>query len=86
MLNKTVHSVSRICCVCRKLQPTADMMRVVRVDNQFFVQSEQHLNGRGAHVCAQCLTSQNLSKCLARSFKTTLPYNIIEELSQVSEK
>lgn len=37
MANKTVN---RICCVCRVLQPKADMIRVVRSGTEFQVQTE----------------------------------------------
>ncbi|MCQ2382184.1 MAG: YlxR family protein [Clostridia bacterium] len=78
-MNKT-HTVSRICCVCRKLLPITDMTRVVRVSGSFFVQGEKRLNGRGAHVCSVCLKSPNLQKSLNRSFKTQLPVDIFQQL------
>lgn len=84
MPNKTAHTVNRICCVCRKLQAIDKMVRVVRVGGEFFVQEQKRLNGRGAHVCPQCLTSQNLRKSLSRSFKTVLPETIYKQLASCS--
>lgn len=81
LANKS-HTIERICCVCRKLQPINAMTRVVRVNGEFFVQTAKRLNGRGAHVCATCLSSPNLSKALSRSFKSPLPTTIIEQLMQ----
>lgn len=80
MANKT-HTIERICCVCRKLQPIDNMTRVVRVDGNFLVQTDKRLNGRGAHVCPACLQSSNLQKSLCRSFKTQLPPEIFEQLT-----
>lgn len=81
-----MHTVERICCVCRKLQPIAQMTRVVRVDGCFFVQTKKRLNGRGAHICSECLSSANLQKSLARSFKTAIPHDVIEQLVAVKGK
>ena len=57
------------------------MTRVVRVDGEFFVQTDKRLNGRGAHVCPSCLQSPNLQKSLCRSFKTTLPETVYNQLA-----
>ena len=58
------------------------MTRVVRVDGEFFVQTDKRLNGRGAHVCPSCLQSPNLQKSLCRSFKTQLPTAIFQQLTE----
>lgn len=79
--NKT-HTVQRICCVCHKLQPITEMTRVVRVAGKFLVQTDKRLNGRGAHICPGCLKSPNLLKSLCRSFKTQLPAEICQQLSE----
>ncbi len=84
--NKKVHTIERICCVCRKLQPIAQMTRVVRVDGCFFVQKERRLNGRGAHICPSCLGSNNLQKCLSRSFKAAIPNDVFDELKSLKGK
>ena len=80
-MNNQTHTVNRICCVCRKLQPIAGMTRVVRVGGNFFVQTNQRLNGRGAHVCPQCLQNPNLQKSLNRSFRTQVPDSIFNQLA-----
>ena len=84
--NKSVHTVERICCVCRKLQPITSMLRVVRINGEFMVQGAKRLNGRGAHVCPSCVDSANLIKSLSRSFKSQLPKEIIRQISQPSGK
>ncbi len=81
-MNNQPHTISRICCVCRKLQPVTNMTRVVRVNGEFFVQTDKRLQGRGAHVCSACLDSANLQKSLCRSFKTQLPASILQQLTQ----
>ena len=81
MANKPVHTVERICSVCRKLQPITNMTRVVRVNGEFLVQSDKRLNGRGAHVCPSCLGNPNLQKCLSRSFKAAVPEAIVKQLA-----
>ena len=86
MANKTSHIVERICCVCRKLQPITQMTRVVRVNGCFLVQDNKRLNGRGAHICPVCLSSANLYKSLARSFKAAIPNEIMQQLKNVGNK
>jgi len=76
-----MHTIERICSVCRKLQPITQMTRVVRVGGCFYVQESKRLSGRGAHVCLSCLNNPNLQKCLARSFKMQIPDYIIQQLS-----
>lgn len=80
--NNQKRTVNRICCVCRKLQPIAGMTRVVRVGGNFFVQTDKHLNGRGAHICPQCRQSPNLQKSLSRSFKTQISNDLVQNLMQ----
>ena len=80
MANKT-HTVERICCVCRKLQPITQMTRVVRVNGCFSVQADKRLNGRGAHVCPSCVGNPGLQKCLSRSFKAAVPNEVIQEIT-----
>ena len=82
MANNSHRTINRICCVCRKLQPVTSMTRVVRVAGEFLVQTDKRLNGRGAHVCPNCLQSQNLLKCLSRSFKTQLPVELLQQLTE----
>ncbi len=76
------HTIERICCVCRKVQPINAMTRVVRVNGSFVVQKEHRLNGRGAHICMACLSQPNLQKCLARSFKSQIPDSLMKQLTQ----
>lgn len=85
-VNNSNHQVCRICCVCRKLQPIVNMVRVVRVDGEYLVQGHKRLNGRGAHVCPTCLTNPNLQKSLSRSFKAPLPTDLIQNLNQLYKK
>lgn len=58
------------------------MTRIVRINGGFFVQKDKRLNGRGAHVCSACLNSPNLQKSLCRSFKTQLPSDLFQQLTQ----
>ena len=74
-------SLQRICCVCRQLQPVANMRRVVRAHGEFFVQGQQHLDGRGAYVCPKCSTGRQVMKALCRSFKTTVPADLLQKLT-----
>lgn len=78
-----IKPVERICCVCRRLQPTTQMKRVVRSQGVFAVQGNQHLDGRGAYVCPQCCTNPAVGKALSRSFRQAVPAAIVQELTVV---
>lgn len=81
-----MHTIERICCVCRKLQPITQMTRVVRVNGCFSVQGSKRLNGRGTHICPACFSNPNLTKSLSRSFKTQIPSEIIQQLVALNGK
>lgn len=82
MANK---QIQRICCVCRVLQPVTQMTRVVRVGNEFVVQTEQRLNGRGCHICPKCLPQAIAKKALNRSFKTPVPESVYKQLATMAQ-
>jgi predicted RNA-binding protein YlxR (DUF448 family) len=75
----------RICCVCRVKQPTDKMLRVARLKNAassytFVVDKKHQLDGRGVHVCPNCVEKAIKTKALNRSFKCPVPENIYDEL------
>ncbi len=78
----------RMCCVCRKMYPQAQLIRVVKTkDNNFFViEGKQKLFGRSAYVCncIECLSQLQKKRALNRAFRQEVPQKIYDELTKNS--
>lgn len=65
------HIPQRTCICCRQKFPKDELIRIVRLDNQFFIDKTHKSDGRGAYFCgsAQCKTKLLKSRALDRAFK-----------------
>ena len=75
----------RQCIGCMEMKPKKELIRVLRrEDGSFTLDATGRMNGRGAYVCPKedCLTKAIRSKGLDRSFKTKLPQEVYESLSE----
>ena len=61
------------------------MQRVVRSQGVFAVQTNQHLDGRGAYVCPQCCANPAVGKALSRSFRQAVPASIQQQLATFAQ-
>ena len=66
----------RMCCVCRTRKPASDLIRVGKPGQE----------GRGAHVCPECVEKCIKTRALNRSFKTNVPNDKYEELAKTLVK
>lgn len=78
----------RMCCVCRKMYPQAQLIRVLKTKENVFmiVNGKQKLFGRSVYVCdkADCLLLLQKKKVLNRAFKQEVPQRIYDELTKES--
>ena len=58
------------------------MVRVARIDGKFVVGG---VNGRGCHVCPECLEKCIKTRALNRSFKTNVPQSVYAEIDKVRQ-
>ncbi len=75
--------VLRMCCVCRKMKPKPQLIRVVKTkNNEIFVDETGKVDGRGAYVCKeqQCIEKLKKTKHLNRVFKQQVDEKIYEKL------
>lgn len=64
----------RRCVACRQPHLKQEMLRIVRVNDQYTIDNTYKLNGRSAYICKnnQCITKCVDKKLLNRAFKTNL--------------
>jgi len=75
----------RMCVVCRESFEKNDLIRVVRIENNYIVENNHKINGRSAYICKSrtCLDNCIKKKLLNRSFKTTVPEDVYKTLGEV---
>ena len=75
----------RKCTGCQEMKSKKELIRIVRNDDgEFSLDSTGKKQGRGAYICPdiQCLEKAQKSKGLERSFKTSVPQDVYEELKK----
>lgn len=75
----------RKCTGCQEMKSKKELIRIVRNDEgEFSLDSTGKKQGRGAYICPdiQCLEKAQKSKGLERSFKTSVPQDVYEELKK----
>ena len=72
----------RRCVACRECKQQNQMLRIARVNNEYFIDVDHKLGGRGAYICldSKCINLTIKKKLLNRSFKTNLSTQIYEKL------
>ena len=75
----------RRCVACREPRQQADMVRVVRLNGEFVIDSEHRLDGRGAYVCKnnECIALTIKKRLFNRSFKTNINEDLYKKLSEI---
>ena len=75
----------RMCVVCRNAFEKEELVRVVRVENNYLVDNNHKLNGRSAYICKSktCLDNCVKKKLLNKSFKTNIPEDVYKTLGEI---
>jgi len=79
----------RKCTGCQEMKSKKELVRIVRSeDGSFSLDPTGKKSGRGAYVCRnlECLLKAYKSKGLERSFKSTVPQEVYDELKAQMEK
>ena len=78
------NKLERRCVACRNNKNKNDMLRIVRLNNEMFIDITQKGNGRGAYVCKdkECINLTIKKRLLNRSFKSNLQSSIYEQLGE----
>ncbi len=72
------HIPERTCILCRTKCEKEKLIRIVKNDAGFFLDTTHKKDGRGAYICKECKGSDNLLKrrVLDRSFRCKVPDEI----------
>ena len=78
------HIPMRTCLLCRNEFLKAALLRIVKFENEIAIDKSQKKNGRGAYICKECISSDNLLKkrVLDRAFKQKVPDEIYDLLKE----
>lgn len=79
------HIPERTCMGCNKKKPKQDLIRIVKTDNNIYIDKIGKINGRGAYICnnVDCLEKIIKSKRLERNLKIKIEDEIYERLRGV---
>ena len=74
----------RRCVACRQNKQQKEMLRIAKIDDNYFIDKNHNLDGRGAYVClnSNCINLTIKKKLLNRSFKSNLDIQIYEKLGE----
>ncbi|MGN0819486.1 MAG: RNase P modulator RnpM [Christensenellaceae bacterium] len=79
------HIPERMCLCCRKSFAKNELIRVVKFNDEIFVDHTKSKNGRGAYVCKspECFKKLIKSKALDRCFKAEVDNAVYEEIKRL---
>lgn len=77
----------RKCVACRNSKQQNEMLRVARIDNQYYIDLKNKMGGRGAYVCKDknCIDLTIKKKLLNKSYKTNVDVQIYEKLGEYEQ-
>lgn len=77
----------RRCVACRENKQQNEMLRIARVNNNYFIDKTHTLGGRGAYVCInpKCIELTIKKKLLNKSFKSNIDVQIYEKLGEYEQ-
>ena len=88
-MNKQKKEPMRTCTGCRQSKPKKELIRIVKFEDEVFVDFTGRRNGRGAYICPDinCLEKAIKSKGINRTLKVSkIDSDIYENLkSQLEE-
>lgn len=78
------HIPMRACILCRESFPKGELLRIVKGDDGIKIDKTQKSSGRGAYICSNCITSEDLFKrrVLDRAFKEKVSDEVYELLKE----
>lgn len=78
---------NRKCVACRQTRQQNEMLRIARINNEYIIDFDQKLDGRGAYVCKdqKCIDLTIKKRLLNKSFKTNLDVQIYEKLGEYEQ-
>ena len=77
----------RKCVACRECKQQNEMLRIAKVNNNFLIDENFKLGGRGAYVCKnnQCVSLTLKKKMLNKAFKMNIDASVYEALGEYEQ-
>lgn len=78
----------RRCVSCKQPKHQSELLRIAKVNNDFQLDIEYTLGGRGAYVCNnyECINTAIKKKIFNRAFKTCITNDIYKELEEYKKE
>ena len=78
------HIPMRTCILCRENFKKSELLRIVKSDEEIKIDKTQKSSGRGAYICSNCITSEDLFKkrVLDRAFREKVSLEVYELLKE----
>ena len=78
------HIPMRACVLCRVSFPKNQLLRIVKSDDGIKIDKTQKASGRGAYICSNCISSDDLFKkrVLDRAFREKVSDEVYELLKE----
>ncbi|MGB9857983.1 MAG: RNase P modulator RnpM [Dictyoglomaceae bacterium] len=83
-MSKKGHIPIRTCIGCEEKKPKREMIRIVRQNENIFIDSTGKASGRGAYICVNldCLEKAIKKKALAYALRCSINPEILESLKR----
>ena len=77
----------RKCVACKNSKQQHEMLRIARINQEYVLDENNKLGGRGAYVCKdkKCMDLTIKKKLLNRAFKSNLDASIYEKLGEYEQ-
>ena len=77
----------RRCVSCRESKQQNEMLRIAKVNNDFIIDHNLKLGGRGAYVCkcSECINLAIKKRAFNRAFKMNVDEKIYQQLGEYEQ-
>ena len=77
----------RRCVSCRESKQQTEMLRIAKVNNDFIIDHNHKLGGRGAYVCkcSECINLAIKKRAFNRAFKMNVDEKFYQQLGEYEQ-
>lgn len=77
----------RRCVACRKNKQQNEMLRIAKRENEFLIDIQHKIGGRGAYICkdAQCLQLTIKKRLLNKAYKMNVGEDIYKQIGDYEQ-
>ena len=74
----------RMCVVCREMKEKTALLRIVKSDNSFSLDTSGKMPGRGAYICREgdCCEKFEKQRSFERAFKGAFPQELKDSIKK----